>query len=169
MPNPTRNSGKQSQWPKQLGPACKVQALSNSHYRHGFDCGCDELNTPLIAYSAGHRTDDFRFIAATMQGNKHVLGYGSLQRYDLVLSKSIGARCFYVPWIAVHKDFQRRGIGTRLVAEIILSAKDWSEFLEPRPLALHAKASIQGFYKQFGFELIGDSLMMLPASVVCAD
>lgn len=166
MPNRIRNSGARSKPPKPLGQECRVGRLSQTHSRSGFDCGSLELNAPLVEYRIDGPRNDRELIVATLGESNRVLGYAALELSDLTLADGIEGQSYYIPWLAVDEEFHRRGIGTRLVSETLLLAKDWSKRCGIGPVTLHAETKIHGFYKQFGFEGIGNKLLAIPANVL---
>ena len=53
--------------------------------------------------------------------------------------------------VAVHPDYQQRGIGTRIMDEVLLALPVWR-------ILLVADSDVQPFYERFGFECYGNVL-----------
>ena len=166
MPSPTKSSEKPSPPPEPLGPKCSVEPLAPKHHRIGFQCGYPELDDPLTSYSFSGPRNDRTYLVATLGGNPRVLGYATLEVYDLRLHNSIEGDSYYISWLAVCQDYHRKGIGTRLIAEVLLLAKDWIDARGPAPLSLHADTSIHRFYTRLGFTSIDERLLSMPANVL---
>jgi GNAT superfamily N-acetyltransferase len=148
------------------GHNCEVERLSRRHKRSAFRCGIPDLDRPLVEFRLDGPRKDRALLVAVRAGDDRVIGYVGIQVTDLRLDRSVTGKAFYIPWLGVQEGLHRRGIGTRLIGEALLVAKEWTKVHGPGPVALHAKDHLDGLYSSLGFCRIDGGLMAMSASVL---
>lgn len=135
--------------------------LTDEHDVSGFDCGSEQLNVWLIRHAlASHRADIARTFV--LLDGETVAGYvslttGSAQHEEMPRRFARGMPRHRIPTIlvarlAVDRRFQRRQLGTRLLAEALRRAVAASDAAAARVVVVDAiDEHAAGFYRERGF------------------
>ncbi|MCH5209798.1 MAG: GNAT family N-acetyltransferase [Oscillospiraceae bacterium] len=92
--------------------------------------------------------------------DKKILGFYSIRCSSLIIGSSdngerIGEPALEIVELAVHKDYQRNGIGTEMMKKIFSTAYTLKEhYLGVKHLVVCAKDSAKTYYEKFGFRVI---------------
>ena len=70
---------------------------------------------------------------------------------ELEIDSSGNAPALLIGHLATHKDFERRGIGKRMVSWAITKAEDYSESIGCRMVMLNPESDVIGFYEKQKF------------------
>lgn len=143
----------------------KIELLSKSHDRDGFDCGSEPLNLFLKQTARQHaeRGISRTFVLVDEEGTapKPILGFFSLNLCQ-VKSESLGPQAgkklprdvsaVRLGRLAVDKTYQRQGIGKALLVaamgkfiEIFITAGGIGLFVDAKD------QDVKRYYEQFGF------------------
>lgn len=139
----------------------RVEKLRREHVLDAFDCGQPDLNAWLIKYALQNQSASS---AQTYIGlvNDLVVGYYSLAVGQVEYSDASerlrkGLARHPVPImllarLAVHKEWQGKGVGRALLRDAILRTLQASEIAGIRALVVHAKDdAARRYYEQFDF------------------
>ena len=139
----------------------RIEKLRREHVLHAFDCGQPDLNAWLIKYALQNQSASS---AQTYVGlvNDSVVGYYSLAVGQVEYSDASerlrkGLARHPVPImllarLAVHKEWQGKGVGRALLRDAILRTVQASEIAGIRALVVHAKDdAAKRYYEQFDF------------------
>ena len=139
----------------------RVEKLRREHVLDAFDCGQLDLNAWLIKYALQNQSASS---AQTHVGlvNESVVGYYSLAVGQVEYSDASerlrkGLARHPVPImllarLAVHKEWQGKGVGRALLRDAILRTLQASEIAGIRALVVHAKDdAAKRYYEQFDF------------------
>lgn len=138
-----------------------IEKLGREHDLGAFDCGQPDLNTWLIKYAHQNQSAGS---AQTYVGlvNDAVVGYYSLAVGQVEYSDASerlrkGLARHPVPImllarLAVHKEWQGKGVGRALLRDAILRTIQASQIAGIRALVVHAKDdAAKRYYEQFDF------------------
>jgi GNAT superfamily N-acetyltransferase len=139
----------------------RIEKLRREHVLNAFDCGQPDLNAWLIKYSLQNQSASS---AQTYVGlvNDSVVGYYSLAVGQVEYSDASerlrkGLARYPVPImllarLAVHKEWQGKGVGRALLRDATLRTIQASEIAGIRALVVHAKDdAAKRYYEQFDF------------------
>lgn len=139
----------------------RVDKLAHEHEVDAFDCGNAVLNQFLQRHALGSQHSN---AAVTYLGlaDRTVVGFYSLTvsevRYaDAPERLAKGLARHPIPLmllarLAVHRDWQARGIGAGLLKDAMLRTLRAADIAGIRALAVHAKdAAARAFYRRFDF------------------
>ena len=139
----------------------RVEKLRREHVLDAFDCGQPDLNAWPIRYALQNQSASS---AQTYVGlvNESVVGYYSLAVGQVEYSDASerlrkGLARHPVPImllarLAVHKEWQGKGVGRALLRDAILRTVQASEIAGIRALVVHAKDdAAKRYYEQFDF------------------
>lgn len=144
----------------------KIEALTSTHDRGGFDCGVDALNRYLRQIAGQHATKGvsktFVLVDDSAPPPKSVLGFFSISLCQIVTSdlpnkwaKRLPA---YIPAmrlgrLGVAKSRQGEGLGKILLIEAMMRVASVADIGGGVGLFVDAKdAGAAAFYAKFGFE-----------------
>lgn len=158
----------------------KVQALTGSHDRQGFDCGRSQLNDWLRQVARQHQDKGLSktFVATSEEDTTRICGYYALTLAELesrhlpdawrkkFLRRIPGVR---LGRLAVDLKHQGRGLGELLLVDVLVRAKRIHQ--EAGGIGLFVEAidhRVASFYQRFGFEPTPDQplLLFLPVQVI---
>ncbi len=144
-----------------MSEARNVEKLRKEHVLAAFDCGQTDLNAWLLKYALQNQASNS---AQTYVGvvNDQVVGYYSLAVGQVEYAEAPervqkGLARHPVPImllarLAVHKDWQGKGIGKGLLKDAVLRTMQAADIAGIRALALHAKDDqARRYYEQFDF------------------
>jgi GNAT superfamily N-acetyltransferase len=139
----------------------RVEKLRRDHVLDAFDCGQPDLNAWLIKYALHNQSASSaqRYVGLV---NESVVGYYSLAVGQVEYSGASerlhkGLARHPVPIVllarlAVHKEWQGKGVGRALLRDAILRTLQASEIAGIRVLVVHAKDdAAKRYYEQFDF------------------
>ena len=139
----------------------RVEKLRREHVLDAFACGQPDLNAWLIKYALQNQSASS---AKTYVGlvKESVVGYyslavGQVEYSDAPERLRKGLARHSVPImllarLAVHKEWQGRGVGRALLRDAILRTLQASEIAGIRALVVHAKDdAAKRYYEQFDF------------------
>lgn len=138
-----------------------VEKLRRDHPISDFDCGQADLNNWLIKHALQNQGARAAQTYVGLAGGV-VVGYYSLAVGQVEyagaperLKKGLARRpvpIMLLARLAVHKDWQRQGVGRGLLKDAVLRTLQAGDIAGIRALALHAKdAQAQRYYEQFDF------------------
>jgi GNAT superfamily N-acetyltransferase len=138
-----------------------IQKLRRDHQVDAFDCGQEALNGWLRKHALQNQGAG---AAQTYVGlvNEVVVGYyslavGQIEYCDAPERLQKGLARHPVPImllarLAVHRDWQKRGVGRALVRDAVLRTLQAADLAGIRALAVHAKdEQARRYYEQFDF------------------
>lgn len=138
-----------------------IEKLQRGHVIEAFDCGQPELNHWLLKYALQNQSAN---AAQTYIGlvNGVMVGYyslavGQVEYADAPDRIQKGLARHPVPMmllarLAVHKEWQGRGIGRALLKDAVLRTLQVADIAGIRALAVHAKDDrARRYYEQFDF------------------
>jgi GNAT superfamily N-acetyltransferase len=144
-----------------VSEARRIEKLAREHVLGAFDCGQPDLNAWLIKYALQNQSASS---AQTYIGlvNETVVGYysltvGQVEYADAPERLRKGLARHPVPImllarLAVHKEWQGKGVGRALFRDAILRTVQASEIAGIRALVVHAKdGAAKRYYEQFDF------------------
>jgi GNAT superfamily N-acetyltransferase len=144
-----------------VSEARRIEKLAREHVLGAFDCGQPDLNAWLIKYALQNQSASS---AQTYIGlvNETVVGYysltvGQVEYADAPERLRKGLARHPVPImllarLAVHKEWQGKGLGRALLRDAILRTLQASEIAGIRALVVHAKDdAAKRYYEQFDF------------------
>jgi GNAT superfamily N-acetyltransferase len=139
----------------------RIEKLGREHVLGAFDCGQPDLNAWLMKYALQNQSASS---AQTYVGlvNSTVVGYyslavGQVEYADAPERLRKGLAMHPVPImllarLAVHKQWQGKGVGRALLRDAILRTVQASEIAGIRALVVHAKDdAAKRYYEQFDF------------------
>lgn len=140
----------------------RIDKLSRQHAVESFDCGSEPLNRYLKKYAL---TNQLANAAQTYLGlsGSNVIGFHSLAVGEVIyaeaperLAKGLARHpvpVMILARLAVHKDWQGKGVGAGLLKDAVLRTLQAAEIAGIRAIIVHAKdEAAQNFYKRFNFE-----------------
>jgi len=139
----------------------RIEKLRREHALDAFDCGHPDLNTWLVKYalqnqSAGAAQTYLGLVGAVVVGY-YSLAVGQVEYSDAPERLRKGLARHPVPImllarLAVHKDWQRQGVGRALLRDAVLRTLQAADIAAIRALAVHAKDdAAKRYYEQFDF------------------
>ena len=144
-----------------MSEARNIEKLRKEHVLAAFDCGQSDLNTWLLKYALQNQASNS---AQTYVGvvNDEVVGYYSLAvgQVEYVeaperIHKGLARHpvpIMLLARLAVHKDWQGKGIGKGLLKDAVLRTMQAADIAGIRALAVHAKDDqAKRYYEQFDF------------------
>jgi GNAT superfamily N-acetyltransferase len=143
-----------------MGALAAPVPLGTTHDLTGFDCGEPSLNQWLIGRAdKNEKTGTSRTYVLT--DDQHVIGYFSLSNGQVSRAVAPGPVSRNMPEpipviimgrLAVHIDYQHRGLGSDLLRDAFLRARKASEISAARALLIHAlNERAKQFYLHNGF------------------
>lgn len=158
----------------------KVERLSKSHDRKGFDCGDKKLNEFLQKTARQHAERGIsRTFVLIDSGSPHaILGYYTLTVCEVMPGKIPDLRLQRYPYpmpaaklarLAVCTDNQKNGFGQNLLLNAMERSARISEDAGLVGMFIDAKDDeAAGYYKNFGFIPIGNNhlVLYLPISTI---
>jgi len=139
----------------------RVEKLRREHVLDAFDCSQPDLNAWLVKYALQNQSASS---AQTYVGlvNESVVGYYSLAVGQVEYSDASerlrkGLARHPIPImllarLAVHKEWQGKGVGRALLRDAILRTLQASEIAGIRALVVHDKDdAVKRYYEQFDF------------------
>ncbi|HUY95264.1 MAG TPA: GNAT family N-acetyltransferase [Terracidiphilus sp.] len=138
-----------------------IEKLRRDHPVDAFDCGQPALNSWLLKYALQNQAAGAAQTYVGLSGQT-VIGYyslavGQIEYADAPERLQKGLARHPVPIVllarlAVHKDWQRRGVGRGLLKDAVLRTLQAAEIVGIRALAVHAKdEQARSYYEQFDF------------------
>lgn len=144
-----------------MNEARSIEKLQRNHVLEGFDCGQADLNNWLLKYALQNQGAN---AAQTYVGlvNGVIAGYyslavGQVEYADASERLKKGLARHPVPImllarLAVHKDWQGKGIGRALLKDAVLRTLQAADIAGIRALVVHAKDErARHYYEQFDF------------------
>lgn len=144
-----------------------ILPLAGHHDRKIFDCGNGELNYWLSAVAQQHRAKGLSstYVAVESDISTEILGFYALSLTELrgdeiplAWAKKLPQKVpvFRLGRLAISKNYQRMGLGGRLLANVISRVKKLSFEVGGVGILVDAKPSAISFYEQYGFECLAD-------------
>lgn len=138
-----------------------IEKLRRDHALEGFDCGQPALNNWLLKYAqqnqnAGASQTYIGLVDGIIAGY-YSLAVGQVEYADAPERLQKGLARYPIPImllarLAVHKDWQGRGIGRALLKDAVLRTLQAADIAGIRALAVHAKDDqARRYYEQFDF------------------
>jgi len=138
-----------------------IEKLRREHVLEAFDCGQPDLNSWLLKHALQNQGAN---AAQTYIGlvNRVITGYyslavGQVEYADAPERLQKGLAKHPVPImllarLAVHQDWQRKGIGRSLLRDAVLRTLQAADIADILALAVHAKdGAAKRYYEQFDF------------------
>lgn len=147
----------------------RIEKLTRLHAVEVFDCGSEPLNRYLAKYALTNQLANAAQTYVALSGGAilgfHSLAVGEVSHSDAPERLVKGLARHPVPVmilarLAVHKNWQGKGIGAGLLKDAVLRTLQASEIAGIRAIVVHAKdEAAQSFYKRFNFsEGLGDPM-----------
>ncbi len=144
-----------------------ILPLAGHHDRKAFDCGNNELNHWLANVAQQHRTKGVSstYIAVESDIATEILGFYAVSiaelREDEIPPAWIKKLPQKIPVIrlgrlAIDKKHQGKGLGGKLLANVISRSRRISSEVGGMGILVDAKPGAIGFYEQYGFEQLAD-------------
>ncbi len=138
-----------------------IEKLRRDHLIDDFDCGHEVLNSWLRKHALQNQGAGAAQTYVGLVGNV-VVGYyslavGQIEYNDAPERLQKGLARHPVPImllarLAVHKDWQRKGVGRALLRDVVLRTAQAADIAGIRALAVHAKDDqARRYYEQFDF------------------
>lgn len=139
----------------------RIEKLDRNHFLDAFDCNQPDLNRWLIKYALQNQgASSAQTYVALL--NEAVIGYyslavGQIEFNDAPDRLRKGLARHPVPImllarLAVHKDWQGKGVGRALLRDAVLRTLQAAEIAGIRALVVHAKDDgAKRYYEQFDF------------------
>ena len=138
-----------------------IEKLLPSHLLQNFDCGQEDLNRWLKKFALQNQNSNAATTYVGLVGGT-VVGYfslavGSVEYADAPERLKHGLAQHPVPImllarLAVHKDWQRKGVGRDLLKTAVLKMEQAADIAGIRALEAHAKDDqAKHYYEQFDF------------------
>ena len=138
-----------------------IEKLRRDHLIDDFDCGQEVLNSWLRKHALQNQGAGAAQTYVGLVGNV-VVGYyslavGQIEYNDAPERLQKGLARHPVPImllarLAVHKDWQRKGVGRALLRDVVLRTAQAADIAGIRALAVHAKDDqARRYYEQFDF------------------
>ena len=144
-----------------MSEARTIEKLRRDHPLDAFDCGQPDLNRWLIRYAlqsqASNATQTYLGIVNGVVAGYYSLAVGQVEYADAPERLRKGLARHPVPImllarLAVHKDWQKKGIGRALLKDAVLRTLQAADLAGIRALAVHAKDdAARRYYEQFDF------------------
>ena len=144
-----------------MSEARTIEKLRRDHPLDAFDCGQPDLNRWLIRYAlqsqASNATQTYLGIVNGVVAGYYSLAVGQVEYADAPERLRKGLASHPVPImllarLAVHKDWQKKGIGRALLKDAVLRTLQAADLAGIRALAVHAKDdAARRYYEQFDF------------------
>ena len=139
----------------------RIEKLRRDHPIDAFDCGQDDLNRWLWKHALPNQGGNAAQTYVGLEGES-VVGYyslavGQVEYADAPERLQKGLARHPVPImllarLAVHRDWQKRGVGRALLRDAVLRTVQAAEIAGIRALAVHAKdEQARRYYEQFDF------------------
>ena len=149
----------------------RIEKLTRHHAVEVFDCGSEPLNRFLTRFALTNLMASAAQTYLAMSGEIiigfHSLAVGEIGHADAPERLVKGLARHPVPVmilarLAVHKDWQGKGIGAGLLKDAVLRTLQAAEIAGIRAIVVHAKdEAAQRFYRRFNFvEGLGDPMHM---------
>ena len=149
----------------------RIEKLSRQHAVEVFDCGSEPLNRFLTRFALTNQMASAAQTYLALSGETiigfHSLAVGEIGHADAPERLVKGLARHPVPVmilarLAVHKDWQGKGIGAGLLKDAVLRTLQAAEIAGIRAIVVHAKdEAAQRFYRRFNFvEGLGDPMHM---------
>lgn len=140
----------------------RIEKLRREHVLDAFDCGQPDLNAWLIKYALQNQSANAAQTYVGLVVDNRVVGYYSLAVGQVEYSEAPerlrkGLARHPVPVmllarLAVHKNWQGKGVGRALLRDAILRTLQASDIAGIRALVVHAKDdAAKRYYQQFDF------------------
>ena len=150
-----------------------IEKLTGNHDIQGFDCGQEDLNSwfwkhALPNQAAGSARTFVGQVEETIVGF-YSLAVSQIEYCDAPDRLRKGVARHPVPVVllarlAVHKDWQRKGVGRALLRDAVLRTLQAAEAVGIRALLVHAKdEAAKQYYSQFDFMECGSDPLHLCA------
>ncbi|HWG19193.1 MAG TPA: GNAT family N-acetyltransferase [Terracidiphilus sp.] len=138
-----------------------IEKLRRDHAIDAFDCGQEALNGWLLKHALQNQGAGAAQTYVGLNG-RVVIGYyslsvGQIEYADAPERLQKGLARHPVPMmllarLAVHKDWQRKGVGRALLKDAVLRTLQAADIAGIRALAVHAKdEQARRYYEQFDF------------------
>ncbi len=142
-----------------------IEKLRRDHPLDAFDCGQEALNSWLRRHALQNQGAGAAQTYVGLSGGV-VIGYYSLAVGQIEygdaperLQKGVARRpvpIMLLARLAVHKDWQRKGVGRALLRDAVLRTLHAAEIAGIRAMAVHAKdEQARKYYEQFDFVASG--------------
>ena len=149
----------------------RIEKLTRRHAVEVFDCGSEPLNRFLtrvaLAKQLANAAQTYLALSGEIIIGFHSLAVGEIGHADAPERLVKGLARHPVPVmilarLAVHKDWQGKGIGAGLLKDAVLRTLQAAEIAGIRAIVVHAKdEAAQRFYRRFNFvEGLGDPMHM---------
>ena len=139
----------------------RVEKLRRDHLIEAFDCGQTDLNQWLWKYAmqnqSANATQSYVGLAGDVVIGYYSLAVGQVEYFEAPERLQKGLARHPVPImllarLAVHQEWQRKGIGRGLLRDAVLRTLQAAEIAGIRSLAVHAKdEQARRYYEQFDF------------------
>jgi GNAT superfamily N-acetyltransferase len=138
-----------------------IEKLRRDHPIDAFDCGHEDLNGWLLKHALQNQgagaAQTYIGLADGVVIGYYSLAVGQIEYRDAPERLQKGLARHPVPImllarLAVHKDWQRRGVGRALLRDAVLRTLQAADIAGVRALAVHAKdEQARRYYEQFDF------------------
>jgi GNAT superfamily N-acetyltransferase len=138
-----------------------IEKLRRDHPIDNFDCGQEALNSWLRKHAlqnqGGGAAQTYVGLAGGAVIGYYSLAVGQIEYNDAPERLLKGLALHPVPTmllarLAVHRDWQKRGVGRALLRDAVLRTQQAADIAGIRALAVHAKDELaRRYYEQFDF------------------
>lgn len=139
-----------------------------------FDCGVYELNFYLKKYALKNDNIGIGKTFVAMDASKNAIGYCTLASAEIKseqFSLSYKLPQYPIPAtriarLAVHKDFQGKGIGKWLLGETFKKIIEMSKVVASYCVIVDVKDTSKAFYEHCGFMQLKDKVYFIPIETI---
>lgn len=139
----------------------RIEKLRPDHAIEAFDCGQPDLNNWLLKHAlqnqGANAAQTYVALVDEVVAGYYSLAVGQVEYADAPERLKKGLARHPVPImllarLAVHKDWQRKGVGRGLLKDAVLRTLQAAGIAGIRALAVHAKDdAVRRYYEQFDF------------------
>jgi GNAT superfamily N-acetyltransferase len=123
---------------------------------NSLNCGVGPINNYLIKGNAYYQHMMKLANTKLIKLDERVVGYFTLEFKTINIEEDESYPCICLKYLCTDLEFQKRGIGTKILDYVVNSSKDISNFVGCRCLFINAITSERKWYKDRGFDFLED-------------